>query len=141
MQPFHDDQTDLLRDVGLASYVPEVAQKIEEVYDSGRLGKAMARAREDYTAAVSSATDGWSPAEAVDALNTIYTAYVDKPVTPVQAATELGVLREQLAQAVADSHDVIVLALSVGKSVNRAAWESAFADASIHVENWRRASR
>ena len=60
LQPFHDDQSDLLRFATLTSFVPEVAQRIGELYDPDRLGKVMARAREDYTQAVGLATGGLS---------------------------------------------------------------------------------
>jgi hypothetical protein len=141
LQPFADDQTELVRAVGLSSYVPEVAQRLAEVYDPARLGKAMARAREDYAEAVAAATGGMTPAEATDALVAIYSGYLDAPVTPAWAAFELSLPPEKLAEALAASGDTITLAVRSGKSVNRAAWSSAYADAALHAENFRSRGR
>ncbi|HWB00751.1 MAG TPA: hypothetical protein VG713_19800, partial [Pirellulales bacterium] len=114
--------------------VPEIAQRLSELYDPPRIAKAMLRAREDYTSAVAAATQGLSPAEVTDVLVEMYSAYLDRPVTPEQAAQELGIAHEQLAEALASSRDTITLAVRAGKSVNRAAWASAFGDAAVCAE-------
>jgi hypothetical protein len=134
LQPFHDDQADLLRFALLTSFVPEVAQRISELYDSERLGAAMARAREDYTLAVGQATHGLSPAEATDILTGLYSGYVDEPVDRRRAEIELGLPGDSLPKVLAGTNDPILLALLAGKSVNRAAWESAFATAALQAE-------
>ncbi|HEX3870198.1 MAG TPA: hypothetical protein VHV77_07180, partial [Pirellulales bacterium] len=137
LQPFHDDQTELIARVGLSSYIPEVAQKIGEVYDPARLDVSVSRAREDYTAAVDRATAGLSPAEATDALVALYSGYVDLPVTADQAAAELALEPSQLPEALVNSHDVMTLAVRSGHTVNRKAWESAFGDAALLAEQFR----
>jgi hypothetical protein len=138
LQPFHDDQFDLLRFARLTSFVPEVAQRIAELYDSERLGTAMARAREDYTLAVGLATGGLTPAAVTDILVQLYSGYVDEQVTPRQAEIELGLPGESLGKALAGSTDPMLLALLAGKSINRAAWESAFATAAVQAETTRK---
>jgi hypothetical protein len=136
LQPFHDDQTDVIALVGLTTYAPEVAQRIAELYDPARMETAIARSREDYTAAVKRATGGLSPLEATNALVAMYTDYVDRPVMPEQAAFELGIDVGQLGEALADSRDAITLSVRAGKTVNRAAWASAFGDAALLVESF-----
>src|SRR5204863_5511824 len=87
--------------------------------------------------AVALATEGWTPAEATAALVRIYASYVDEPVTPERAAQELGIEIHQLAEALSGSRDPIALALSTGRSVNRAAWASAFGTTAVVVEEQR----
>lgn len=131
LQPFHDDQTDLVASAGIKSYLPEVAQRLAELYDNRALGRAMARDREDYAEAVARATGGMTPAQAADALVAVYAGYVDQPVTPEAAAVELGIAAADLRELLAKSTDPIALALATGKSVNRAAWESCFAEIAL----------
>ncbi|MBS0207793.1 MAG: hypothetical protein JSS27_02465 [Planctomycetes bacterium] len=133
LQPFADDQAELMARVGLQSYEPQIAQRLQELYDPARLHQAMQRDREDYAAAVALATDGMTPKEAIDALVAVYTRYVDVPVTLSRAAEELCVSEQQLAAALAESRDPMALALVLGKSINRAAWASAFGDAALRV--------
>ncbi|HEX4132465.1 MAG TPA: hypothetical protein VHZ24_20710 [Pirellulales bacterium] len=137
LQPFHDSQTELINAVGLSTYVPEVAQRIGQLYDPMRMDKAMTRAREDYAEAVAMATGGLSPAETTDLLVEMYASYLDHPVTPEQAAYELGIEHKQLAEALAGSRDAITLAVGAGMIVNRAAWASAFGDAALRAEQFR----
>jgi hypothetical protein len=137
LQPFHDDQTDLIASVGVRSYLPEVAQRMAEVYDNHALGRALARDREDFADAVARSTGGLSPAEAVDALAGIYAAYLDEQVTPEQAAAELGLAPAELTDALSTSSDTITLTVAAGKAVNRAAWESCYADAALLAEKWK----
>lgn len=131
LQPFHDDQTDLLATAGVSSYLPEVVQRLAEVYDNPALGRALTRDREDYAQAVARSTGGMTPGEAADALAALYSGYLDEQVTPARAAAELGVEPGELAKALSASTDPIALALAAGKAVNRAAWESTFADAAL----------
>jgi hypothetical protein len=131
LQPFHDDQTDLVASAGIRSYLPEVAQRIAEVYDNPALGRAMTRDREDYADAVARCTGGMTPAEVTDALSGMFAAYADEQVTPQRAAGELGLAPAQLTDVLANSTDPIALALATGKAVNRAAWESCFAEAAL----------
>jgi hypothetical protein len=137
LQPFYDDQTDLIAHVGLNSYLPEVAQRIGETYDPARLNIAVLRSREDYTAAVALACDGLTPAEVTEALVAMYSGYLDEPVSRERAAEELALDVSVLPEALAPSRDVITLAVRAGKRVNRAAWTSAFGDAALLAETFR----
>ena len=98
----------------------------------------MARAREDYTLAVGLATGGLSPAAATDALVQLYSGYIDEQVTPRRVEIELGLPADSLAKALAGSTDPILLSLLAGKSVNRAAWESAYATAAVGAETMKK---
>ncbi|HEX3658642.1 MAG TPA: hypothetical protein VHV55_22815 [Pirellulales bacterium] len=133
LQPFHDDQTDLIASAGIKSYLPEVAQRLAELYDNPALGRAMTRDREDFAAAVAGATGGMTPAQAVDALSSMFAGYADEQVTPERAAGELGIAPAQLTTVLAHSTDPIALALATGKAVNRAAWESCFAEIALRA--------
>ena len=136
LQPFSDDQHALMR-AGAGSYLPEVTQKLAELYDPYRLAKSMARSREDFEAAVGQATGGATPKAATAALVAIYAGYLDEQVTPAIAAAELGVPAGKLHEVLAATTDPISLAIAMGKSVNRAAWESCFHDAATRAEAWR----
>jgi hypothetical protein len=138
LQPFHDDQLDLLRFARLTSFVPDVAQRIGDLYDSDRLGTAMARAREDYALAVGQATGGLSPADATDVVVQLSSGYLDEQVTPQRAESELGLPGGALAKVLTGTTDPILLALLAGKNVNRAAWESAFGTAALQVETTKK---
>jgi hypothetical protein len=93
----------------------------------------MARAREDYEDAVTAATQGLGPTEAVEVLVELIVAYRDRPVTPEIAAAELGLTLEQLPTALVGTADPILLALIHGRSVNRSAFESSYAEAAVLV--------
>jgi hypothetical protein len=93
----------------------------------------MTRDREDFAAAVAGATGGMTPAQAVDALSSMFAGYADEQVTPERAAGELGIAPAQLTTVLAHSTDPIALALATGKAVNRAAWESCFAEIALRA--------
>ncbi len=133
LQPFVDDQSFLLSVAGIGAADAGTVQRITELYDPARLGKAMARAREDYEAAVVAATQGLGPTEAVEVLVELIVAYRDRPVTPEVAAAELGLTLEQLPTALVGTSDPILLALIHGRSVNRSAFESSYAEAAVLV--------
>lgn len=134
LQPFTDDQSFLLQQAGIGSDDPSVVQRITELYDPARLGKAMARAREDYADAVALATGGLlEPAAAVETLSELIVAYQDRPVSPETASQELCVEPESLAATLAGTSDPILLSLVHGRSVNRAAWESSYAEAALRA--------
>lgn len=136
LQPFVDQQTALMSQAGLASYLPEIVQRLVELYDPQRLSIAIERDRADYTTAVTAATGGLTPAAVTDALVAMYAGYLDRPVTPARAAQELGVEPTALREALAESRDTITLAIVAGQTVNRAAWASAYGDAALFVEQF-----
>lgn len=138
LQPFVDDQSFLLAKVGVGSPDPAVAQRVAELYDPARLGKAMARAREDYEDAVARATGGLKPAEATEALVELIVDYRDRAVTPAAAAAETGTTVERFAvllsgQGTEGTRDPILLALALGRDVNRAAWETSYPEAALRT--------
>lgn len=136
LQPFTDHQSLLQRKAGVAAYDPAVAQVLAAVYDPGRFGKWMARAREDYHDAVMSAC-GVEPKEAMQAVADLYSFYLDSQVTPERAAYELSVAPDYLADALAGTGDPILLLLMLGEPVNRGPWDSSYAEAALKVETWR----
>ena len=108
---------------------PQNAQRLAEFYDSD-LGKQLRRDREDYAAAVATATAGLTVAETAAALARLFGGYVDELVTPQTAAAELG-LTGELREALATSRDPVILALCEGLAVQREQWESSFAEAAL----------
>ena len=133
LQSFNDDQFPLLTTTAvLKSYVPEVAQRVAELYDPQRLGVRLDRDRFDHNAAVVRAT-GVDSRQAVEALAATCARYQEHPVTLQVAARECGVEAEAFVQATQASQDPHVLALRAGGETNRKQWESSFAGAMLHV--------
>lgn len=137
LQPFRDDQTDLLRTAGASSYLPEVAQRVAEAYDPARFGRAMARGREDYAAAVATATGGMSAKEATALLAEMFAGYRDSQVSLEQAAAEVGLDREGFIEVASRSNDPIILMLRYGRSVQRSQWEASYHLAALAAEAGR----
>jgi hypothetical protein len=131
LRPFRDDQSRLLSTgrVDLRSSDPSVVQRIAEFYDEPRLQRQMEFDRQTYDLAVSRATGGMKPEELAVALARMVRQFAYLPVTPTQAARELGLDATDLPAALATSHDPIVLLLLEGRPVLRGQWESSFADA------------
>jgi len=134
LQPFTDDQYALLSgEAGiLRSYLPEVAQRVAELYNPARLNKALDRDRADYAEAVERAC-GCTTAEAATALTVTFARYVEDEVSRETAAREAGVPVEILISATAASTDPITLALRAGKRVTRKAFEASYQDIMLRV--------
>lgn len=134
LQPFTDDQHALLSgEAGiLKSYLPEVAQRVGELYNPARLNKALDRDRADYAEAVERAC-GCTTAEAATALAVTFARYVDDEVSSETAAREAGVSVEMLVSATAASTDPITLALRACKKVTRKAFEASYQDIMLRV--------
>jgi len=127
MQPFTDDQFPLLSGEAaiLRSYLPQVAQRVAELYDPVRLAREQTRDREDYSAAVLQAT-GVSPREAAEALVRTYSDFVDRPVTRAVAARECGLHEPQFLIATRHATDPAILALRAGGEIRRTSYEASF---------------
>ncbi len=127
LQPFTDDQFPLLsgKASAVASKLPEVAQRLGEVYQPQRMIRSIARDREDYTLAVAQAT-GVAPGEAAKALSNVYANFTDDTVSLAKAASEAGVSVETLAIKAASSNDPIVRLLLSGKAVKRKTFETSW---------------
>ena len=137
LQPFEDKQAKLQRLKGVAAVDPAVAQVLASAYDPARMGKLIARSREDYHAAVEQAT-GVEPKEAATALAGVFSAYRDDPVTPEIAAYELSLTVETLPEVFAQSRNPDLLLLTIGEPINRGPWESAYQEAALLAEEWRK---
>jgi hypothetical protein len=131
LRPLRDDQSRLLSTgrVDLRSSDPTVVARVAEFYDEPRLQRQMEFDRQTYDLAVSRATNGMKPEELAEALARTVRQFAYLPVTPSQAAQELGVDAADLREALATSHDPIVLLLLEGSPVLRGQWESSFAEA------------
>ncbi len=140
LRPFRDDQSRLLSTgrVDLRSSDPSVVQRIAEFYDEPRLQRQMEFDRQTYDLAVSRATSGMKPEELAAALARMVRVFAYIPITPNQAARELGVDPAELRNALAPSHDPILLLLLEGRPVLRGQWESSFAEAATLAESWKR---
>jgi hypothetical protein len=134
LQSFKDDQHALISGEAavLRSYLPEVAQRVGELYDPARLGKARQRDREDYASAVQSAC-GCTTKEAAAALANTFARFSDAEVSPDVAAAECGVAVDDFVARTAASTDPITLALRSGKRVTRKAFEASFQDIMLRV--------
>ncbi|HEY1602075.1 MAG TPA: hypothetical protein VGG64_20900 [Pirellulales bacterium] len=138
MQPIEDDQFALLSGEAavLKSYLPDVARRVQELYDPERLQRAQARDRQDYAAAVEQAT-GAGPHAAADALARMYANFVDRPVTREVAAAESGLGVEQFVMAMRQSTDPVILALRAGREIKRASYEASFQDVMLRIGSLR----
>ena len=113
-------------------------QRIAEFYDEPRLQRQMEFDRQTYDLAVSRATSGMKPEELAAALARMVRLFAYLPITPPQAAWELGIDPAELRDALAPSHDPILLLLLEGRPVLRGQWESSFAEAATLAESWKR---
>jgi hypothetical protein len=128
-----NDQRRLLAGrVDLLTERAEDAERLASFYDRD-LNKHLARDREDYAAAVATATGGLTVERLAAALGNQFAAYVDALVTPAQAARELGVAEADLAHALSGADDPVILALCTGLAVQRQQWEAAFAQAVLRT--------
>ncbi len=136
LRPFQDDQSRLLSSgrVDLRSSDSDLVQRIAEFYDEPRLQRQMAFDRQTYALAVARATDGMKPEELAGALAALVRQFAYLPITPEQAARELGIGVADLRAPLSPSHDPILLLLAEGRPVLRGQWESSFAEAATLSE-------
>ena len=139
LRPFRDDQTRLLSTgrVDLRSGDQALVQRIAEFYDEPRLQRQMEFDRQTYDLAVSRATDGIKPEELAAALARTVREFAYLPITPSQAASEIGLDVDDLRDALSASHDPILLMLLEGRPVLRGQWESSFAEAATLARAWK----
>lgn len=131
LRPVSNDQRRLLAGrVDLLTERAEDAERLASFYDRD-LNKHLARDREDYAAAVATATGGLTVERLAAAFGDQFAAYVDALVTPAQAARELGVAEADLAHSLSGADDPVILALCTGLAVQRQQWEAAFAQAAL----------
>ncbi len=147
LRPFRDDQTTLLAGhVDLYSYDPSIVQRAAEFYDEPRLQRQMKFDRETYAAAVERATTvqaqgplrqwcppslGFSPDQLVDALAAVVRRFAYLPLTPDEAASEVGLSPSEFKRLLAPTHDPVILVLIEGRNVLRGQWDSSFAEAAL----------
>lgn len=138
LRPFRDDQTRLLAEgIELRGFDRSVVRRAAEFYDEPRLQRQMAFDRETYSQAVQRATAGMRPPDLADALARTVREFAYLPVTPAQAARELGLAPDQLSPALSTSRDPIVLLVARGGEVLRGQWESSFAEGAVLAERYR----
>ncbi|HEV2972488.1 MAG TPA: hypothetical protein VGY55_21125, partial [Pirellulales bacterium] len=70
-----------------------------------------------------------NPEDLAEALARVVREFAYLPVSRAQAAREIGLSEDNLAAAMRDSHDPILLTLVEGRPVLRGQWESSFAEA------------
>lgn len=133
LRPVANDQRKLLTS-GIDLYVasPTEAQRLASFYLSD-LEKRLTRDREDFAAAVATATGGMKPAAIATALARRVRLYQDELVDRAAAARELGVEEALFAAAMRSSHDPILLGLAAEIGVVRKQWEASFAEAALLV--------
>jgi hypothetical protein len=132
LRPFRDDQSRLLTGrVDLYSPDPRIVQRAAEFYDEPRLQRQMTFDRQTYTDATARATGNLTPEQLADALAASIRRFAYQPVTPDQAATEVGLDLESFRELLAPTRDPIILLLLEGNSVLRGQWESSFAEAAL----------
>ncbi len=118
--------------------------------DNDGLERRVARARDDYAAAVWKATGGMSPKAIAQAVDDVFRAYRYALVTPARACAELG-LEVPEAKAVrginfllgtlpADANGIApedgrLAALKAGLDINRGDWEQAYPDAQFRANS------
>jgi hypothetical protein len=139
LRPFRDDQSRLFASgrVDLRSEDSTLVQRAAEFYDEPRLLRQMDFDRQTYAASASRATDGMQAEEIAAALGRSVREFAYQPLGTERAARELGLSAAELPQALATSHDPILLALLEGQAVLRGQWESSFADAAALAETYR----
>ncbi|HTQ40332.1 MAG TPA: hypothetical protein VMJ32_15005 [Pirellulales bacterium] len=138
LRPFTDDETKLLSGrVDLFSPDPTIVQRAVEFYDEPRLQRQMEFDRQTYADAVVRATAGMKPEELAQSLAALFREHAYLPVTPQQAALEVGLNLTQFRQALAATRDPVILLLLENRSVLRGQWESSFAEAALAAEAFR----
>jgi hypothetical protein len=141
--------------VSLYSPDPNISRRAAEFYDEPRLQRQIAFDRQTYAAALSRATTFAPLANAhphngrlttdngrlgtgnqpltspqlSDSLATFVRNYAYLPVTPEQAASEVGLTIDQFQQSLAQSHDPIILLLLQNRPILRDQWTSSFSEA------------
>ncbi len=144
LRPFRDDQHSLRADgIEFRTLRAKDAERAAEFYDEPRLRRQIEFDRETYSRAVARATAGMRPSDLADALARTAREFLYTPVTPEQAARELGpepdqhgttdILVRRFRAALTNSRDPILLMLRQGRPVLRGQWESSFAEAAVLV--------
>ncbi|HZZ27161.1 MAG TPA: hypothetical protein VFE46_04065 [Pirellulales bacterium] len=138
LRPFVDDQTKLLSGhVDLYSPDPNVVERAVEFYDEPRLQRQMEFDRQSYADAVARATGGMKPEELAESLAALFREFAYLPVTPQQAAVEVGLQPTEFRQALFATRDPIILLLLEDRPVLRGQWESSFAEAALAAQAYR----
>jgi hypothetical protein len=147
LKPFDDWARRLYsRDTGLKfgrlAVDRESERRLESVY-LGPVEKLYARDKADFAEKVLEAS-GLKPAELADEYRRVWSKYLDAPVTPRQAALELGVTVEDMrarftlyaASKGAAGIDPVLASLAAenGLPVRRAYWEERFATALLILQ-------
>jgi hypothetical protein len=135
LRTFADTQREILRDpralkVANARDAVEVASLYER---QERLQRQVARDREDYAEAVEAAT-GLKPWAAATALGQVFARYAQEDVLAADALAELGIEpgddpAETIRLRLAAARGEAIIALGLGKPVQRAEWELDFGEA------------
>jgi hypothetical protein len=137
LRPFVDDETKLLTGrVDLLSPDPNIIGRAVEFYDEPRLNRQMQFDRQTYADAVARATGGLKPEELAESLATLVRRHAYLPVTLNQAATEVGLDRNQFQDVLALTHDPVILLLLENQPVLRGQWESSFAEAAFAAQTF-----
>jgi hypothetical protein len=132
LRPFRDDQSSLLADgIELRAFRARDAQRVAEFYDDPRLQRQMQFDRETYSQAVARATLDMRPEDLADALARTVREFAYTPVSPEQAAREVGATTTDFRAALRTSRDPVLLMLRQNRPILRAQWESSFAEAAV----------
>jgi hypothetical protein len=141
--------------VSLYSPDPNITRRAAEFYDEPRLQRQIDFDRQTYSAALTRATNipnltrsgransqiptdqkslttdhpSLTPAQLSDSLATVVRNYAYLPVTPDQAAAEVGLTLDQFQQHLAQSHDPIILLLLQNRPILRDQWTTSFPEA------------
>lgn len=133
LRPVANDQRKLARSgIELYAASPSEAQRLASFYLSD-LEKKLTRDREDFAAAVATATGGMKPSAVATALVRCVRLYQDELVDRAAAARELGVDEATFTAAMRSSHDPILLGLAAEIAVGRKQWDASFAEAAVLV--------
>lgn len=135
LRAFADTQREILRDPrAIKAANARDAAEVASLYErQERLQRQVARDREDYQEAVELAT-GLKPYAAATALGEVFATYSQEDVTAAMALAELGIepgddpaetIRTRLAAARGEA----IIALGLGKPVQRSEWEIDFGEA------------
>lgn len=111
---------------------PADAVKAAALYQRD-LERHLERDRDDYERAARQAS-GLSVADSGQLTAAIYRAYAHEPVSPERAARELALpAGVSLGHVLAESRDLLLLALVEGRSIQRVQWEASFAEAALRA--------
>lgn len=129
LRSFANDTKKLMESgVDILTDSPFSAEGLASFYLSDKLERDIRRDREDYAAAVSKATGGWTPKQTAAALAELFAGYEYRQVTPEMACAELGV---RSLEGLRSSRDGVLLALMAGQKVQRKQFEASFAEAAV----------